>query len=181
MSQPDTSKRVLSASEFVATRPALAPANTGADLLGGNSINATVQMLDANGGTAPLPYDEQNRALRVLMLTEFASGETSGIRGQLNCAITTWETVYAVPANRQGTYNILLCNRGTGGDLTVRIGLAKAAATDDSKQALLMDYTLPAHRPYLIAGVDLGPRDLVRAYSSAQGLSVTVVGRERDA
>lgn len=105
--------------------------------------------------------------------------EVRKMLGQASLAATTLTALYTVPAATEAVVaSIIVCNR-TAGTLSFRISIAVAGAADNVKQYIYYDLPLIAQDTFIATvGVTLGAGDVVRAYASATGLSVSLVGVE---
>tara|TARA_R110000737_G_scaffold61610_1_gene88817 strand:+ start:1055 stop:1384 length:330 start_codon:yes stop_codon:yes gene_type:complete len=101
------------------------------------------------------------------------------VLGQLDCAATTQETLYTVPDLTQTTVSsFLACNR-TGSAITFRLRINVAGAGDDDKQFLYYGKSVAANTTFTaVIGMCLGQKDVVKAYSSAVNMSLTLFGVE---
>ncbi len=103
---------------------------------------------------------------------------TPKVLGQEALAATTLTDVYTVPsATKAVVSTIVVCNRGTA--TTFRVSLAKAGASDTTKQYLYYDQALPANATFTATvGIGLETTDVVRAYAASANVSVNVLGTE---
>ena len=101
------------------------------------------------------------------------------VLGQLDCAATTQQTLYTVPDLTQTTVSsFLACNR-TGSAITFRLRINVAGAGDDDKQFIYYDNSVAANTTFTaVIGMCLGQKDVVKAYSSAVNMSLTLFGVE---
>ena len=101
------------------------------------------------------------------------------VLGQLACAATTPETVYAVPSGKSAVVStISVCNRG-GTTVNYRLAVRPAAATLGNLHYVVYDATLPAtSSDFLTLGITLAATDVVTFYCSAATASVSVFGDE---
>jgi methenyltetrahydromethanopterin cyclohydrolase len=101
------------------------------------------------------------------------------VLGQLACASTTEETVYACPAATQAIItSVVICNR-TASAVTFRLYLAPDDAVTGDKQYLYYDVSIPGNDTFVATiGICMGSTDDLRFYASAASLSVNAFGCE---
>ena len=101
------------------------------------------------------------------------------VLGQLAPSATTLTDLYTVPGATHATVSsIVVCNRA-GSAATFRIAVAIAGASNDNKQYLYYDTSIPANDSFVATiGVALGPADVIRVYASNGNLSFSAFGVE---
>ena len=103
-----------------------------------------------------------------------------GRLGSLDCALTTAQSVYAVPASRKATVNVRVCNRNST-SATIRLmhcnGAIGTLADDDY---LEYGYVLGANEVLERTGITMTTTHCIGFYSSTTGVTVTVDGVEED-
>ena len=105
---------------------------------------------------------------------------TNGKLGSAALAADTYTVIYAVPAGRNATFNLVVVNRGTT-DARVRVAITEALSTPTNADFIEFDSLVPAdggvlERVALIAGS--GEKVMVR--SSTAALTARVHGLEEE-
>lgn len=107
--------------------------------------------------------------------------ESLKILGQADLASTTLTDVYTVPSGKSASLSkVFLSNRLATSAITIRLAVAVAGASNANKQYVEYDTVLDARQSIAISGITLGATDVLRAYASATGCSVNVLGSETD-
>jgi hypothetical protein len=101
------------------------------------------------------------------------------ILGQAALPAAILTNVYTVPAGRSCTIStITVCNGNTTNN-TFRISVAIAGAADTSRQYIYFEQLVEANSTFASTiGITLSAGDVVRAYSSNEGLCVNIFGVE---
>lgn len=106
--------------------------------------------------------------------------EALKILGQADLSATTLTDVYTVPSGKSASLSkVVLCNR-TGVPISVRLSVAVAGAANANKQYIEYDTALDARQSLVNTGIVITATDVLRAYASATGCSVNVIGSETD-
>jgi hypothetical protein len=104
-------------------------------------------------------------------------GTNYRVLGQVALGATTLTDIYRCP-NYTVISSIVVCNRKNAA-VVARISVAVAGATDDPKQYLIYDTSIPANDSLPCGqGITLGPGDVIRGYASSADISVNVFGGE---
>lgn len=93
-------------------------------------------------------------------------------------AATTLTDIYTVPAGKQGTLKIIICNRGVA--TTVRLAHAVGGAADTGKQYLLYDAVLAAPASLETDRVVVSGGDVIRAYAGTNTVAFNINGIQED-
>ena len=102
--------------------------------------------------------------------------EVWGALAQSLPAATTLTDAYTVPAEKHGTVEVIMCNRGA--QAAIRLAHAKAGAVDANAQYLLFDAILPAADTRTTARFTVGAGDILRAYSDTGAVAFNINGIE---
>lgn len=102
--------------------------------------------------------------------------DTWGALAQSVPAATTLTDVYTVPAEKKGTVEAIMCNRGA--QATIRLSHAKAGAADAAAQYLIYDNILPAAETKTTTRFTVGPGDVLRAYTDTGAVAFNINGIE---
>lgn len=104
-----------------------------------------------------------------------------GRLGALDCAATTAEAVYSVPASRKATVNVTLCNRNST-SVTARIAhLNGAIGTLANEDYIEYDVLIPPNSSIERAGITMTATHTIGTYISTTGITAQVYGVEEDA
>ena len=99
-----------------------------------------------------------------------------GALAQVAPLATTLTDAYTVPALRQATIEVVICN--TAGAATVRISHAVNGAADNVKQYLVYDYPLAIGETKATARWTARAGDVIRVYSSTATVAFNINGIE---
>ena len=99
-----------------------------------------------------------------------------GALAQVAPLATTLTDAYTVPALRQATIEVVICN--TAGAATVRISHAVNGAADNVKQYLVYDYPLAIGETKATARWTARANDVIRVYSSTATVAFNINGIE---
>ena len=107
-----------------------------------------------------------------------------GRLGALDCAATTAEAVYTVPADRKATVSINICNRNSS-PVTIRLmhldgAIGTLANNDYIEYGLPVPATGSPDSTIERTGIAMTAGHTIGFYSSATGVTVQVVGVEED-
>ncbi len=113
-----------------------------------------------------------------LLLTSASS--RAAVLAQSNPAVTTLTTIYTVPVGPANTTAqvqvIVVANRDSSAH-TFRLSVASGCASDNVKQYLYYDVSIPANSSFVQAvNLPLSGGDCVRGYVDAQQESFTLFG-----
>lgn len=105
--------------------------------------------------------------------------ETFKVLAQVSPSATTLTDLYTVPGSTTATVSTLsVCNHNAS-QVTFRISVAVAGASDDTKQYLFRDYQLLGNDSmFATIGITLGAADVVRVYASSTNVSFNLFGVE---
>ena len=102
-----------------------------------------------------------------------------GALGQVNPAIATLTTAYAVPAARHAAIYIIATNIGAGA-ATIRVAVSPAGAAINAKHYVLYDFPVAIGASQSTAKLIVAATDVVRVYASTADVAFNVNGIEDD-
>ena len=107
----------------------------------------------------------------------------SRVLEQLDCALTTNEDIYTVPAGRRARVHVSAVNR-TAASIDVRVALRPLGASLTDDHYFAYDVTLYPNQDTFLGSeyipIYLEATDVVTVYSSAVDVTFTVTGMEED-
>jgi hypothetical protein len=105
-----------------------------------------------------------------------------GRLGAIDLAATTLTAAYVVPASRQATVDLVVCNRGAS-DVTVRVAHIDAAVVGSvaNEDYLAYGATVPAGGYLSFGGIPMRAQHTLAVYSSATSVNAVVQCIEEDA
>ena len=101
-----------------------------------------------------------------------------GALAQSAPAAVTLTLAYTVPAGKQCTVEVVICNRGAAA--TVRLSHAIAGAADAVAQYLLYDYAISGGESKVTSRFTVNAADLLRVYASTATVTFNINGIEED-
>jgi len=93
-------------------------------------------------------------------------------------AATTLTDAYTVPAAKQATIEVVICNRG--GAASIRLSHAIAGIADATKQYLLYNFSLAVGDTKSTEQITLDATDVIRVYSDTGTVVFNINGIEED-
>lgn len=99
---------------------------------------------------------------------------------QLECAATTLEVVYTVPAAKFVVGQLLVCNRAAA-TKTIRVAISPLGVADDASHYIAYDTSVAANTTVTYRGLVLPAEAELRFYASSADLTATLNGMESDA
>lgn len=101
-----------------------------------------------------------------------------GALAQSRPSATTLTDAYTVPASKQGTIKIIICNLGAAA--TVRLSHAIGGAADTGTQYLLYDTALGSPQTLETDRITVSAGDKIRVYASTADVAFNLNGIEED-
>ena len=105
--------------------------------------------------------------------------EAWGALAQSRPSATTLTDAYTVPAGKQGTVKVIICNLGAAA--TVRLSHAIGGAADTGAQYLLYGTALASPASLETDRFTLSAGDKIRVYASTADVAFNINGIEEDA
>ena len=103
----------------------------------------------------------------------------SGKLGTASLAVSTWTSVYTVPANKVATVNIRMVNSDMINPVSVRLALSMIiGAAANSDYIVPKDFVLPAGGIMEESALVMSPGEIVNAFASNNQVAVRVHGFE---
>jgi hypothetical protein len=99
------------------------------------------------------------------------------ILGSLDCAASTPENVYTVPASAEASMTVSICNRSAAA-VTIRLSLSATTATMADSEYIEYETSVPAYGVLERTGIIMDAGKFLVAYSSAIDVTFMAYGFE---